>query len=143
MKLLGKIALVTATIALGGLAACSHDHKQFDEAVVRKHVLSKLEEINATEAQKAKICPLVEGIIGDCRDLHQRNKGLLRKVAGCLLQEKPNAAWLHSTVDEKTQEAAAFLHRSVDSFIEISRALDGEQRAKLQKKVEAAVVSHP
>jgi len=143
MRVLGKIALVTATIALGGLAACSHDHKQFDEKMVKKHVISKLEEINATEEQKAKICPLVEGIIGDCRDLLQRNKGLLRKVAGCLLLEKPDAAWLHKTVDEKTQEAAAFLHRSVDSFIEISGALNGEQRAKLQKKVETALVAHP
>lgn len=142
MKMLKKVAPVIAVVALGGLAACSYGHKGLDENAVRKHAVSKLDDIGATDAQKAKICPLVEEVISDCRDLHQRHKGVLRKMLGCLLMEKPDAAWLHRTVDEIAQDGTAFMHRSVDNFIGISAALDVKQRAKLQKRVEKAMNSH-
>lgn len=135
-KILKAVAAVVAVTSLGALAACNHGNQMHDPKKLKAHVESQLKKIGATEEQKAKIGAVTDSIIADGCSLHKSNQGLGLKFAGCLLQDHPDRAWLHRTVDEKALEFAAFAHRTVDSLLDISGTLTPQQRAQLKKRIE-------
>jgi Spy/CpxP family protein refolding chaperone len=129
------VVAILAVVSAGMVSGCKHGHHGCDPKILKEHVDSKLKAIGATEEQRTKIGGIADHIIADFTEIHKKNKGLKQQFVGCLLLDKPNAEWLHRTVDEKAQELAAFAHRTVDCLIAASGNLTPEQRAELRKRV--------
>lgn len=126
-----------AVVSLGALTACKAGHGH-DPKKLKSHLDSSLKKVGATGEQRAKIGTIADRIISDGSELHKKNGGLGRKVAGCLLLDQPDKQWLHQTVDEKAKELTQFAHRTVDRLIEINQTLTPEQRAQLKAGYEKA-----
>lgn len=131
------VVAVLAVASVGTLAACKSGGHGCNPQQLKRHVDAKLKAVGATAEQRKTIGVIADGIIADGEEVKSRNKGLCQKFLGCLLLDQPNADWLHHTVDEKAREFTAFAHRTVDSLIKISSNLTPEQRAQLQKRIEA------
>lgn len=137
-KALKAVVAGIAVLSVGTLAACTSHHSSHDPKKLKEHVEASLKKVDATDEQRLKIGAVTDRIIADGGDLCKSSQGLGKKIADCLLLDKPDKEWLHRTVDEKAGELTAFAHRTVDSLIEISGVLTSGQRTKLQAGYEAA-----
>lgn len=137
-KTLKAVVAGMAILSVGTFAACKSHHSGHDPKKLKEHVEASLKKVGATDEQRLKIGVVTDRIIADGSDLCKNSQGLGKKMTDCFLLDKPNKEWLHQTVDEKAKEMTAFAHRTVDSLIEISGMLTGEQRAKLQTRYNAA-----
>lgn len=125
-------------ILSGAVSACKHHGSSGNHAEkAKEHMSATLKKIGASEEQQTKINGVMDVIVADGRTLRSDNRELKGKIADSLLQDAPDRAWLHSTVDEKAKEFTAFAHRTIDRLVEISAMLTPQQRTALKEKLAA------
>lgn len=91
----------------------------------------KLEELNATDAQKQTVNAVKDRLFEEGKQLAESHKASRQEVLTQLESDTPDAQKLHSLVDARIDAVRAFAHHVVDAALEVHRALTPEQRKQL------------
>ncbi len=133
-----KVVLV-ATAVLGmalltGFGWGRH-HGAFDKERAQKWadfaVDDFLDELDATDAQRAKIHQLKEGLVPAALALHAENQGLKREALAQWDAKTPDAAKVHAMVDGRIAAFGALAHKITDAALTLHATLTPEQRKEL------------
>lgn len=133
MKKLALIASAALAVVLlsgfhgGGRHRDPERMKQF----VTWKLDDKLEDINATEAQKKSVHAVKDRLFEDGKRLAEEHQGVRQEVLTQLESDNPDAQKLHALVDARIDALRAFAHKVVDSTLEVHRILTPEQRKEL------------
>jgi Spy/CpxP family protein refolding chaperone len=114
-------------------------HADFDPAradkQVTEHLEDVLDDVKATDAQKAHIMGIKNRLLPEVAALAGSQQKVRQEVAAQLASDHPDAARLHSLVDQQVDALRALAHKSVDGVVEAHATLTPEQRAPLVKKM--------
>jgi protein CpxP len=91
----------------------------------------KLEDLDATDAQKASVNAVKDRLFEDGKRLHEEHQATRLEVLTQLESNAPDAAKLHSLVDSRIDEFRAFAHKVTDAALEVHRVLTPAQRQEL------------
>jgi periplasmic protein CpxP/Spy len=105
-------------------------------AFVHDRVDDTLDDLSATEAQRAQIHAIEERLLARAAALHQDHEGDRAELLAQWQSANPDRAKLHALVDQRFEAMKAFAHEAVDAGVEVHDVLTPEQRAKLAKKIE-------
>ncbi|WP_029917475.1 Spy/CpxP family protein refolding chaperone [Pelobacter seleniigenes] len=135
--------LIAVTIVVSSLLLTGcHRHRAPDPDRIakklEKHVEHVLSSIDATADQKDKIHAIVSEIQKDAKSMYRNNSFHHNKTLDSLFSDQPDAARLHSQIDEKSEQMTAFFHRTIDHMLEINAVLSPEQRKELKRKYHKA-----
>jgi hypothetical protein len=93
-----------------------------------------LDELDATDAQRAKIHQLKEGLVPAALALHEENQGLKREALAQWDAKTPDAAKVHAMVDGRIAAFGAFAHRVADAALTLR---DAHARARQETPARA------
>jgi Spy/CpxP family protein refolding chaperone len=136
--------MVVALLGAGTLvAACGARHASHRartpekiEEHVSKRVEHVLDDIDATDQQRAKVNQVTERVFSQFRSAHQGSK----KTRSVALAEwragQPNAKALHDLVEQRSDEYEKTMHALVDAMIEVHGTLSPKQREEIAVMVE-------
>jgi periplasmic protein CpxP/Spy len=131
------VAIGTVTLAAGG---CMRHHGPRDPAqvaaMVSKHVEDVLDDVNATPDQRTKILAVKDRMLAAAQAAHTDRKATHDALLAAWKSDAPDAARLHTLVDERMEELRKLAHQAVDAGIEVHGVLTPDQRAQLTKKIE-------
>ncbi|ATB28055.1 Spy/CpxP family protein refolding chaperone [Melittangium boletus] len=98
----------------------------------------RLEELNATDAQKRTLQGLKDGLFEDGKRLVVENKEARKQALEQWDSAQPDATRVHALVDARVDALRGFAHKVADAFLEAHRVLSPEQR----QQVSAGIRSH-
>lgn len=93
-----------------------------------------LDELDATDAQRAKIHQLKEGLVPAALALHEENQGLKREALAQWDAKTPDAAKVHTMVDDRIAAFGKLAHKVADAALTLHATLTPEQRAELSAR---------
>lgn len=107
--------------------------ERFDRAQSHLHdrLSDRLDDLEATEAQRARISQIERALFDDARPLVLQNPEVKRELLTELRGDAPDAAKLHGLVDARAAAYTAFAHRLVDAAVEVHGLLTPAQRARI------------
>ncbi|MBN8465791.1 periplasmic heavy metal sensor [Corallococcus exiguus] len=91
----------------------------------------KLDDLNATEAQRSSIHAVKDRLLNEGQSLMEGQKAARSEAVAQLASETPDSAKLHALVDARIDAARAFAHKAVDAVLEVHRTLTPDQRKEL------------
>jgi Spy/CpxP family protein refolding chaperone len=140
MKTKRVVLVAVAALAVIGLLAGAgfaqhqmHNPKRAYEFMSVK-VNSLLDDINATDAQRAQVNQMKDELWQQGQALHQTEQ-LREHLVSQWGADQVDAAKLHAAVNEKIDAFRAFANRAVDDSVKLHDLLTPEQRAKLQEEI--------
>jgi protein CpxP len=131
-----KIAIaasaVLAVILLSGFrgGGWSRDPERIKQLITWK-VDDKLEDLNATDAQKQAVHTVKDRLFEDGKRLAEEHQATRQEVLTQLESDSPDAQKLHGLVDARLDSVRAFAHKVVDAALEVHRVLSPVQRKQL------------
>lgn len=131
-----KIAIaasaVLAVVLLSGFrgGGWSRDPERIKQMITWK-LDDKLEDLDATEAQKQAIHSVKDRLFEEGKTLATEHKATRVEVLSQLESDYPDAQKLHSIVDTRIDAVRAFAHKVVDAALEVHKVLTPEQRKTL------------
>lgn len=96
-----------------------------------------LENLDATESQRAKVLGVKDRVMSEAKVLHDAHDATHAEFKRQWDLDKMDAARLHSLVDARLDEMRRVLHTAVDGIVEVHDTLTPEQRRTLTARVEA------
>ena len=145
-RTLAILAAAGGLAALAALGGCARHHPRDPAEVaafVTSHVDGLLDDLNATDAQRAQVHALKDRLLADGLKLHAGGGPVHAEVLAQWNSPTPDAARLHALVDERAEAMRAYAHELVDAGVELHGILTPEQREKLAKKAERFHRYHP
>ncbi|XXF76684.1 periplasmic heavy metal sensor [Myxococcaceae bacterium GXIMD 01537] len=135
-KLLVAASAVLGVVLLSGFAGRGHHGwGRHDPARIKQFVTWKvddrLEDLDATDAQKKAIHSIKDRLLDDGQRLMQEQQGARAAVVEQLRTDKPDAKALHAMVDARIDALRAFAHQATDAALEAHQVLTPEQRKVL------------
>lgn len=111
--------------------------ERFDRAQSYAHdrISSKLTELGATDAQRARIEQLEQTLFSEARPLVLSHQQVKRELVNELRGDRPDAAKLHQLVDARAAVYVAFAHKLLDAALEVHGLLTPDQRAELNAEI--------
>jgi Spy/CpxP family protein refolding chaperone len=91
----------------------------------------KLEDLDASEAQKKSIHAIKDRLFEDGKGLMQDQQTARAEAFTQLSSDAPDAAKLHALVDARIEAMRAFAHKATDAALEAHKVLTPEQRKAL------------
>ncbi|RKH71291.1 Spy/CpxP family protein refolding chaperone [Corallococcus aberystwythensis] len=91
----------------------------------------KLDDLDATEAQRTSIHAVKDRLLNEGRGLMEGQQAARTEAVTQLASDTPDAAKLHALVDARIDAARAFAHKAVDAVLEVHRTLTPAQRQEL------------
>lgn len=131
-----KIAIaasaVLAVVLLSGFrgGGWNKDPERVKQMITWK-VNDKLEDLEATQAQKQAILSVKDRLFEEGKRLAQEHQATRLEVLTQLESDSPDAQRLHRIVDERIDAVRGFAHKVVDAALEVHRTLTPEQRKEL------------
>jgi protein CpxP len=95
-----------------------------------------LDELEATDAQRAKAHALKDRLFDEGMKLRESKEGVHAALVDQWRSERPDPAAVHSQVDRMADEFRAFAHKAADAALELHQTLTPEQRAELLQRAE-------
>ncbi|MEZ4322135.1 MAG: Spy/CpxP family protein refolding chaperone [Myxococcota bacterium] len=144
---LGAVGL--SALAAGGLAVAGppggfrggpggHDGPPGIEG----HVLHLIQELDLTDAQKQVLRDIREENMAEREAHRSEREAHMAIVREQLLSDVPDAALLHSMIDQNAAEMQARAHDRLDTVLEIQAILTPEQRAQVAASLDEARERH-
>lgn len=96
-----------------------------------------LENVNATDAQRAKVLAVKDRVLSQAQALHGAHDATHAEFKKEWDLDRMDAGRLHSLVDARMDELRKVLHTAVDGIVEVHDTLTPEQRRTLTARVEA------
>ncbi len=142
-----KVGMVSGALLLLGIGSvalaaggCMHHHGPRDPAqvaaTISKHVEDVLDDVNATPDQRTKILAVKDRMLAAAQAAHVDRKATHEAFLAAWKSDAPDAASLHTLVDQRMNELRTLAHQAVDAGIEVHGVLTPDQRAQLTKKIE-------
>ncbi len=131
------IAAVASVAALAGAAAAATGrwHRDPDRAYrfITRKVDRMMNEINATDAQRAQINQIKERLFKEGQDLRQKQRDLRRELLADWDAAQVNGADVHAKVNAQLDAFRAFANDVADASIQVHDLLTPEQRAQVKQ----------
>jgi len=129
---------VLAVLLLSGFAfrgghGWGRDPERIKQMVTWK-LNDKLEDLDATEAQKTSVNAVKDRLFEDGKRLAEEHQATRLEVLTQLESDAPDAAKLHALVDTRIDAIRAFAHKVTDAAIEVHRVLTPAQRKELSSE---------
>jgi Spy/CpxP family protein refolding chaperone len=146
----GLLALATvgAAGALGAGALRGHGgfHGHRSHAMMEKFIdftlNQKLDEIQATEAQKQKVHEIKDRLVGEGKALHDDRDDFRKQIVALLAQDEPDAARIRALVQQRTEAFTRFAGEATDAVLELHGVLTPDQRKQLLAHVQEHMEAH-
>jgi Spy/CpxP family protein refolding chaperone len=145
-RILLTLAGAAGVVALAGWGHCGPPRPRDPAemaAFVRDRVDDALDDLDATDAQRAQIHAIAERALAKAATLHQGHEADRAELLAQWNSATPDRAKLHAMVDQRFEAMKAMAHEAVDAGIEVHDVLTPEQRAKVTKKLERMHRLHP
>jgi Spy/CpxP family protein refolding chaperone len=132
---------VTAIFALAGFrhagwgAHCRNWSPEQAQKFITAHVDDTLDDLNATDAQRAKVNALKDDLLKDGFAMHQQRMNDAKEMLAIWESANPDAADVHARIDARIESMRAFAHKAADAALELHSTLTPEQRAQLAEKI--------
>lgn len=91
----------------------------------------RLDDIEATDAQKAALRPIAEGLLADALPLLDDREVIVSAFTTAWKSESPDAAKLHALVDDEIGKVDLLAQSASESFVQAHAILTPEQRTQL------------
>lgn len=141
-KPLAVIAALSAFVLLsafgpGRFGCGGTPEERFDRAQSYAHdrLSDKLDDLEATDAQRARITELERALFSDARPLVLSNRQTKLELVSELRGDTVDAAKLHQLVDARAAAYTALAHKMVDAAVEVHGLLTPQQRAQLNAEL--------
>jgi Spy/CpxP family protein refolding chaperone len=127
--------------AHGGFRGHGRHHAMFMK-FVDFAVNEKLDEIQATPAQRQKVQELKDRLVARGKAIHDEKADTHEQLLALLAQDDLDEAKLRSLVKERTEAITRFADTVADSVIELHQTLTPEQRQKLIADLREHMAEH-
>jgi len=142
-KVLSSIAVLAVLAAgfvlLTGFRGGCHGHHHADAASVDKmitaHLDDTLDDLKATDAQRAQVLALKDKLVKDGVALHQGQADAKKALVAQWDSATPDRAAVHALVDARIDAIRAFAHQAADAGLDLHGILTPDQRAQISKKI--------
>jgi len=128
---------VVACAALAGVAIAANRLTNRDPNRAYQHITSKVDrlmnEINATDAQRAQINQLKDQLFKEGMDLRQNRQSLRQELFANWDAAQVNASDVHAQVDKQVDAWRGFAHDAADASIQLHDLLTPDQRTQLKQ----------
>ncbi len=133
--IIGIAAIACAALAGVAIAANRFAHRDPNRAYefITRKVDRMMNEINATDAQRAQINQLKDKLFKEGMDLRQNRQTMRRELFADWDAAQVNASDVHARVDKQVDAFRAFAHDAADASIQLHDLLTPEQRAQLKQ----------
>jgi Spy/CpxP family protein refolding chaperone len=131
---------VLAVAAVTGVAAAAAGHRahrdpqQFHDLINRK-VDRLMDDIKATDAQRAQINQLKEKLFSEGMDLRKNQRALRHDLLANWDAPQVNADEVHAQVDKQVEAYRTFAHDAANASIQLHDILTPEQRGQLKQEL--------
>lgn len=131
---------LSAIVMLAGFGG-HHGHGPFGEDPAKLHrfidfrINSALDDIKATDDQRKQVNAIKDDLFAEGIKLHQGQKAAKAELVAQWEAASPDAAKVHSVVDERIDALRAFTHKAADAAIRVHNLLSPEQRAELRSEM--------
>ena len=126
-----------ACAALAGAAIAANRMAHRDPNQVYQLITGKVDrlmnEINATDAQRAQINQLKDKLFKEGMDLRQNRQSLRAQLFANWDAAQVNASDVHAQVDKQVDAWRAFAHDAADASIQLHDLLTPDQRTQLKQ----------
>ncbi len=132
------IAATAAVVALAGFAAVGrfeHRDPQRAHDLITRRVDAMLDDIKATDDQRAQINQLKEKLFNEGVELRKNQHSLTRELLADWDAAKVNTDDVHAQVDKRIDALRAFAHDAADASIQVHDILTPEQRAQVKQEL--------
>lgn len=126
---------VTVVVAGGAMHHGMHGHGGGPEGL-DWFVNGALDDLQATDAQRAKVLAVKDRLAGQVHKLHGEHEVVHAAFLREWGEDKMDTAALHALVDSRLEELRGALHQTVDGVAEIHDTLTPDQRQRLVAKVQ-------
>jgi Spy/CpxP family protein refolding chaperone len=116
--------------AHGGFGGHGRHHAMFAR-FIDFAVNEKLDEIQATPAQRQRVLELKDRLVAQGKALHEEKGELREQVLALLSEDELDEARVRGLVKERTEALTRFVDGAADAVIELHKTLTPEQRQKL------------
>lgn len=110
-----------------------------DPARMARHVNAfvddRLDDLEATDAQRKEIHATVEGLLGELKGMHAEREDMREQFLSFFEAENPDPKAVHAAVDARIEKLRALAHKVADAGLKIHNTLSPAQRAELTKGV--------
>ena len=126
------VAFVFATGFRGGCGAHSPEQKVKHIERAAAHVTEDaLDELDATDAQRAKVSAGVNALVPEATALVLSHMEVKETLKAEWKKASPDRAALHTLVDKQLSALSALLHHAVDTGVDVHQTLTEAQRLEV------------
>jgi Spy/CpxP family protein refolding chaperone len=127
-------------LSLGVTACSAHTSQRARNDRVYQRVSDRvedvLEDIEASDQQRARIHDVKDRVFVDLLALRDSLRKVPRAALGELKKDEPNPDELHALIDKRVDELRATMHRTADNLLEAHATLSPEQRGQIVARIE-------
>lgn len=120
-----------AGFAMGGPGHCRDHSPEQIQRFATHMVDDTLDELDATEVQRAKAHELKDELLTEGLTLKAGHDDMKEEFRVQWASDAPDADRLHALVDARLADVTAFAHKAVDAALELHQVLTPDQRAEL------------
>lgn len=130
---------IASLAAIGLLAAFAgrmeHRNPERAREMMSKRIDRMLDQIKATDAQRAQINQIKDQMFQEGTALRQAQADLKKELMAQWESPQVDAAKVHALVDQRTEAFRAMAQKAADAAIQVHDLLTPEQRAQVQKEL--------
>jgi periplasmic protein CpxP/Spy len=134
---IGAVAAIVLLAAFGGRFYAAHRDPQQAYQMISKRVTTMLDDIKASDAQRAQVNALKDSMFQQGQELRKSHEQLHQALIAQWDGQNVDAAAAHAQVDQQIDELRTFAHKALDSGIQLHDLLTPEQRDQLKAEIQS------
>ncbi len=138
-RLLFLPLLLVAGATLAGFGFGHHGRCGRDPARMERHVTAfvedRLDDLEATDAQRQQILETVKGLTAEMKAMHAEREDMREQFLSFWDAENPDPKAVHAAVDARIEKLRAMAHKAADAGLKIHGTLDAKQRAEVSEAI--------
>ncbi len=134
--IIGVASLAAIGLLAGFADRMEHRDPKGAHDFMSQRIDQLLNDIKATDAQRAQINPLKEQLIQQGTALRQSQMDLHKELMAEWQNSQVDAAKIHAMVDQRVEAFRALAQKAADAVIQLHDVLTPEQRAQLGKELQ-------
>lgn len=129
------VGMLSVTMLVGWRSYGGPMDAQKVSRLVGARVDNVLDDVDATDAQRAQVKSIQERLIKDGLELRKGNVETRKELFAQWESTNPDKQKIYGVVDARAEEFKAFAHKVVDAAVEFHGILNATQRGILTEKV--------
>jgi len=135
-KIVVGAALLAAIALLAGFVVQGPMHSKRAYGFVNYRINSLLDEIKASDSQRAQVNAIKDELFNDGLALKQANRNLRKDLVAQWDSDVVDSAKIHTLVNDRVEAFRTFANKVADDAIKVHDLLTPEQRAQLKAELE-------